>query len=615
MKNKLKETIPILLSLIICLTFSIDLSKTDIFVKNFNNINYIIYVIIFSASYYFLKNKSLGWWDKRLNKSSLILAMLISLSYIIFFNYNNGLTIVNLFVNALQTIKTIIVFLGYTTIFYYAIKMFYDFLDNISLKENKLSKITNFIFEEHPFISTLVILLLCYLPIIIIFYPGIVNGDFLDEMYQYYHENTWSLNYINLLDERVFINGHHSPFHTVIIGLINTFGYNISSANLGLFLNVIVQSTFMILGLSYTMKLFKDIKCPILVRKIILLIYILSPFYNLHTSTLFKDVPFSISIMIYSCVLIKFIKANHTDNKKSNIILFIEFIFSGFLVTLFSNKGFYILILTIFVMVFVYRKKGIIFIICLCLPLILFKTYDKILLPTLKVTPGSIQETLSIPIQQISRTILEHEDGLTETDIEIISKLLPYKNIKELYDPTISDPIKNKFNKDYKKDDILKFLKVWIKLGVKYPMTYVDAFLDNYRGNLYITNTVSPAYFISSKRKNIFPQVDYVTSEKRLEIIANLSDIYTGIRKMPLVNLFFSLAVYNWLLIIAAAYILKKYSIKEIIPLMPSLVIFVFLFLSPVGGNRRYNLPIIYCIPVIYAYIFSLSVNLKSKKK
>ena len=50
-------------------------------------------------------------------------------------------------------------------------------------------------------------------------------------------------------------------------------------------------------------------------------------------------------------------------------------------------------------------------------------------------------ESFSIPIQQISRTVIDNND-LSEKQEKLISELIDVEKIRELYSPYISDPVK-----------------------------------------------------------------------------------------------------------------------------------------------------------------------------
>ena len=101
------------------------------------------------------------------------------------------------------------------------------------------------------------------------------------------------------------------------------------------------------------------------------------------------------------------------------------------------------------------------------------------LLPSLKITDGSIRETLSIPFQQTARYVKYYDKDLSKNDIKVIDKVLEYETLAKRYNPTISDPVKNEFNKYTTKKELLAYLKVWFKCFFKHPLVYIEATLNN----------------------------------------------------------------------------------------------------------------------------------------
>ena len=90
-----------------------------------------------------------------------------------------------------------------------------------------------------------------WLPFIIFVYPGMSTGDTFDELSQFFHYKTWSLESINLLNEDVYINKHHSVFHTVILGSIFKIGRDLVSFKFGAFMYTMLQVFVLLMIFSF----------------------------------------------------------------------------------------------------------------------------------------------------------------------------------------------------------------------------------------------------------------------------------------------------------------------------------------------------------------------------
>ena len=93
----------------------------------------------------------------------------------------------------------------------------------------------------------------------------------------------------------------------------------------------------------------------------------------------------------------------------------------------------------------------------------------------LKVEKGAVGEMLSVPIQQIARTVKDNYEAIDEETIEKINKYFMVENVWEDYNPILSDPVKYNFNNEYFSENKSEFISIWLKLFVKYPKDYIEA--------------------------------------------------------------------------------------------------------------------------------------------
>ncbi len=90
--------------------------------------------------------------------------------------------------------------------------------------------------------------------------------------------------------------------------------------------------------------------------------------------------------------------------------------------------------------------------------------------------PGDLSETLSWPLQQLARARLTQGERLTDAEKETIDRLMPGEAWR-LYDPTISDPVKFEFDTAALLDDPRSAARVYLSVGQKCPHAYADALL------------------------------------------------------------------------------------------------------------------------------------------
>ena len=594
-----KNIIYLIISFLIVFSFSFNIGfKVDYFTK----LSPIIYIISYLGIYKLLSSRE----DNKINIFYLIMGLLISITTIFAFYIDHYQTITLAFRGIKQLIKTIFMFIGYSYVFYYLIDYLFKGLSKIKYKKSN-NKIIKFIFDDHPFVSSFIIILICYIPIMYIFYPGVLMNDGVDVLREYYCIDTNSTRYINLIDPNVCINTHHSAFYAYMSGSIYNIFNNIGNPTLGLFVITFIQVIFQVLVLAYTMKLLKKLNTNYVVRIVILLLFSLLPIFNINSVGIYKDIYFCNLCLLLTDLLIEYLLL-----RENNLSKIIWIIIVCFLLTLISNKGLYIVgLISIILLIYNFkdmRYKSILFLI----PILIYLMYSSILLPSLHVTKGSIREALAMPIQQVSRYVVYYGDEVTEEEKASINGILEYDLIDEKYDPHIADPVKNSiFNKDYTKAELMSFMRVYVKLFFKHPGVYINSFFNMTAGNFDFYKYTGVVYTKTSYWDGEIVQTGQFKNPLLVKYTEKMV-LYS--RFVPIVGLLYNLALYVWLLIIFSVYLVIKKLWKFIIPLIPSIVVLLFLFVSPVNGNRRYVYPIMYCMMILIPYIINLMENKKLEK-
>ena len=93
----------------------------------------------------------------------------------------------------------------------------------------------------------------------------------------------------------------------------------------------------------------------------------------------------------------------------------------------------------------IYKKKRIYFILVVLLLFILttYISYDKVLLPALKIPAGSVREAAICTIStnsKICKKNMKKKSALIKK--KKIDKVLGYETLKERYNPNLADPVK-----------------------------------------------------------------------------------------------------------------------------------------------------------------------------
>ena len=506
--------------------------------------------------------------------------------------------------NIVHGLISVLIFVFAFFLFKYLLTHLFNHFDKNPNNDLKVTKFSKYL-EQHPFITSFIIITICWLPYFICFYPGILSPDPTFQIKQFFGIPNKYSNYVVLLDQNQIITNHHPVIHTLLLGSCLKLGHLINNDNLGLFFYIIIQSSVFISTLSYTIYYLKKIGLKTKYLLITLLIYALVPVFPMYTMACVKDVFFGCYIIIFITLLYDLLKEKLSIKKLLFLLLILV------LITISRNNGIYVIILSLLPILFIKIdcKKRVIAIFVTAI--LLYYGYDKVILPSFKVTNTSVREALSIPFQQTARVAKEHEEILTKNDIKAIDQILNYDTLKVRYNSELSDPVKNGYNRYATKKDLIIYFKSWFKTFFKAPVTYIEATISNTYGYYYPLKTNWYIYYKEVSRINEdgfnYHYNNLTIPRKGLTLFAQ------GFPYLPVVGMLVNIGLNVWALLIMGVYLLINKKIKYCIYLIPSFVLFLVCLASPANCYFRYALPFVFALPLNYG-IFKTVNNLKIKK-
>lgn len=522
----------------------------------YNNISIFLYLILIILL--FIKNK-----DKKIDKITIIL------SCIFFLFISLGNNEIALKYQNILFIYYILCFIGYYFLFSNILLLFDNYFNKIIIKNN-----INNINKKKLFIILILIGLIMYIPYLLKYYPGIFSDDTYSELMQIKHIIPYG--------------NHHPILFTYLISIFYNLGYFIFKNDNGIVLYTIFQMLLVILVYSYVIyKIYKYTNNKYILY-ISILYYFFIPFNALYSISLYKDILFSLLILL----LIIFMYDNNSynlNNKKK-----IYFIILLTLISLLRTNGkFMIILLFIYLLLFkrdIFKKIYLLILIALFITFS-FNTFE---VKVLKVTNVEFVESLSIPLQNISYTIINN-GNISDSEYDELNKYLDINNLKLEYDNDFSDPVKNNLRKNgnsYLENNKLNFIKLWFNIGIKNIDKYLISYIYQTRGYWYYNYPVNHVYDEVQKD-------DFGIVHKNLlgslfsKIINLLIYINMGIQHVLISN---SLIFY---IILLCLYNSLKNNKKYIYILPVIFVILTLLIATPVGYEFRYFYPAFITMPYI----------------
>lgn len=532
----------------------------------------------------------------------------------------DGLTI--LYSSWLNILISLVVLYSYTYIFNLIQMLFMAFIQKNDMVEfvQPEKGFLNKNLANHPFITSFVIILICWLPVIVINYPSILVVDAFRQLRQYYGE--------------IPITNAHPPIHTVMLGLSVSLGRKLGDANLGLFLSNIPQILMTLIGFSLSSVTIKKMKLPTFYSWVNIVIGALSPAVlgMLLVST--KDLFFTSSLLVvYNITILYYLKKNKTTT--TNVFYALMFILMSTLVILFRKNGIYMMIPLVVISMFkvliyivksIQQKKikmivpSVMMLLILIIPIVLSQLVDK----TLETKYNMVEdvrksEMLSIPFQQTARYVKKFPNEVTADEKEKIKAVMYYDGLGEIYNPIISDPVKRTTPKDVTNKELKDYFKVWFQMFLKHPVTYIESTAAQ---NYYLFSPENYNFYYSTltdgydkqqleERKTydvLMDKTGIKKTEHKKDMQKDLTTYYRIFDSLPILGLFssFSFGVMILLMIFALAVRLRLN--VGMMATLPMLMLLLTIFAGPVvRGYLRYGLPFVYVMPLLVCLIFYLN--------
>ncbi len=545
---------------------------------------YLVFVILLFLYYkkylYSLK------YNKIFNFLSLLFSLFMVIGYSFDVTDSSDLLFGSWFLFFLSLLKIV----GYFIFFNVTINVIFNFIKEYDfpdfVKKNKLL----LLFEKNPFLFSCILLLICYLPYMIAYYPAVINYDAANQIKEVMGIHTRYMDSVVLINENVFITNFNPVIHTLLLGGLFKLGYNLGSVNFGLFLYSILQTALVIMTFSYAIYFMKKqgIKSKYLI--ISLLIFALVPVFPMYAMTTVKDVIFSCLILLLVIYIYKFIINDVL--KKDYFIFFVIVLF----MMLFRNNGLYILLLVFPFMIIVLKDKRKSLVLIFVLSLLSYFGYNR-LLNYFEITNTSIREALSIPFQQTARLVKYREHIIEENDKKIIDVILDYDTLAERYEPDLSDNVKNKYNKYATSEDLKRYFIVWFKYLLKEPMIYVDATLNNIYGYFY-PNTAQ--WYLYNVYNTKLEEAGFDYHFNNLNIVRNVfvgfSNAYS---RIPFLGLIVNIGFTTWIYLFLLFSLIITKNKKYIFTLLPGFVLLLTCVAGPANTYFRYILPLTFTLPIL----------------
>ncbi|MBQ8193455.1 MAG: hypothetical protein IJZ46_05240 [Bacilli bacterium] len=462
-----------------------------------------------------------------------------------------------------------------SVIIYFILLFIFKLLDKIKIKNSNLfiDKNKKILVFFSIFITTIIFLL--------VYYPGVYLND----------------TYYMLYGPIKFSNGH--PLFLNLTWSILFFTLKIYfSSSFSIFIMSFIQSIISAVVLTYIVVWFnKKIKNKTFTI-LLILYYIFIPIVSNYNMALNKDSIYTLMFLLFLTLYYEIIET------KGNILSNRKFIFKLIIVSIFMmytrNNGFYIIVPSMVVLLFVYGIK---------------KYYKSILsflviISVLSFIPTCIsksfnveylkREKYALPIQQVCYLVKYYPDKLDKSDYDLLDKIIinSRETISNKYNVYKVDDIK--FDSNFKDAAFNKYEKEFASLWLNKMPNNIDSYLKSYLLNNYHLWAIDELV----KKQSVILEASITGLPKEHQVI-NKRILPKGIHNFlssyyETFTTFFNPALSFIILFLFNVYSLYHKNKKLVIFSFPlTITWFGSLIVSPLSSALRYMAIYIYMLPII----------------
>lgn len=423
------------------------------------------------------------------------------------------------------------------------------------------------------FLGGIIFLLICWLPTWLSLYPGAFAYDAYDEWQQI---------------KNSVITEHHPVLHVLLVGGIVEGMHGLTgSYNVGIAVYCFMQMLLLAGALSYSVCFLKELKLNKYIQFGTLIFYGISPVCSLFSICVTKDVLFTAAEIVFFVYIFRLLtKPKEFFEKKYWKIGFVVVTLGTMI---FRNNGLYVALIMLVIVGFVvkeYWKKYLFLVLCILLP---YMIYVGPMYKALDVQKGGVQEMLSVPLQQMARVYYYDKENISPEDLELLCCYVPEEKLSN-YNSTLSDPVKTHFDGEYFSEHTVEFFKLWFRIGMDNPLTYINSFLTN-TVDFWYPNAIVDGYKEVYGKSSYF---DYRVAPPGEEIVYldSLHEFYERIsfdkeaQTKPLAFLMLSPGWYFICVFLLLGYFICDKKYKTVIAALVFVLTFLTVLLGPVALVR-----------------------------
>ena len=440
-------------------------------------------------------------------------------------------------------------------------------------------------------LTVFAIILLCWLPYLLVYYPANLSPDSFSTI----NQSIGITKYYN----------HHPIMFTLFAQLFIRLGMSLININFGCACFSFAQMSLLSLVLAYCVYFLKKKGLPLYLLVLVTLFFAVNPVIAMYSITMWKDILFGGWVLL---MILYLYEVMETDGALLRSIRGISLLGALCMLVAFGrNNGFYVVVAVLFALAVYFRESFKILVptflaIILSIGIIQGPVYT-----ALNIGKGNFAESVGIPLQQIGYTMTEN-GSIRDEPQQFLNQLLPPETIVEVYRPNSPDYIKfhPDFNNGILNENQGEFIKAWVNILPANFIKYVKAWLMQTIGYYHIGTT---NWVVCGGVMEDYPGVHNINLIPHIvsPALGNLIPKYINAfaRNVPVINLLYSIAFMVWTTFFCAVVLALRKRAKYIIALLPLIAIWgTMMIAAPTYCEFRYMFSFHLALPFVVLLMF-----------
>ena len=448
------------------------------------------------------------------------------------------------------------------------------------------------LFRRRSFLLTFFALLLAWLPYLVVFYPGNVSFDAARQL-------RMTLGLEKLTNQ-------HPVVGTLLLGLFFRAG-RIVNDNFGVFTLVAAQSLLNAAVMAACVKKILSLTGKPRMAVTALIFFALNPVWGMFQQTVVKDVPFTGLFLLYALCYLEAAE-QLTDPAGSGRLTRKKALLLGasaVVCCLLRHGETLVVALSLLLLALAAcRDKGKLLLVMLA-SVALAVGSGRAAVAATGAGPAPARATFSIFFQQTALYMKKYPRDVTPEQYAAVDGVLDAENIGELYNPRLTDPVKNTYKQGVGRRELTAYFKAWLQMFFRHPRTYADSFIHfsvSYMDPFHLLSpqVKKPFYINSLRGKGVdgtdFHQVSPVSVRKTAK---EFTDV---LLETPVLRQLILPGSYFWLCTGCLLLLWSRRRFRQMAVLSLPLLRMLMLLASPVAGYVRYALPLLAVTPLMMAW-------------